>query len=432
MGALVGKLKALYPDSNTKELVPVAKAAVEKVNGMGMDEIHADFERFEKEGFELKIPEKKVGLLDLEWTAHEPVVTRFAPNPSAPIHLGHARPAILCFLYSKKYAGKFILRFDDTDPKIKKPMEGGEQLFLDDLAWLGIVPDMVTRASDRMEIHYDYMHQLVEMGHAYVCTCDVEEWKLKKIAQEACPCRALSVEENKSRFARMLNHTYKQGEAVLRIKTDLNADDPAERDWSAARIVDNPQHYRVQDKYLWPTYNFASAIDDHLMGITLIIRGQQHTSNVKKQEWLYRHFGWNYPHSFHHGKISMMGAELSKSKMVEGVATGKYIGWDDPRLFTLRTLRRKGFKPEALIDIMIDFGVKTSDTMIDLEILGTFNKKYVENSPIVSFIENPIQLDADFVPQTNASSDGVNYSLKAGTQSFFVSKNETKNWKVGT
>lgn len=432
MGALVGKLKALYPDSNPKELVPIAKKAVERVNNMGMDEIHREYDHFQKEGFELKIPEKKVGLLDLDWVANEPMITRFAPNPSAPIHMGHARPAILCYLYSKKYNGKFILRFDDTDPKIKKPMEGGEQLFLDDLAWLGIHPDLVTRSSDRMEIYYDYMHQIVGMGRAYVCTCEVEGWKEKKIRGEACPCRDLSSEENTQRLDNMLNHTFKEGEAVLRIKTDLNADDPAERDWSAARVVDNPQHYRVKDKYLWPTYNFASAIDDHLMNISLIIRGQQHTSNVKKQEWLFKHFGWQYPHSFHHGFIMMQGAELSKSKILAGIASGKYYGWDDPRLFTIQSLRRKGFDPRTFIDLMIDLGVKTSDTMLDLEILATFNRKYVQDAPSIPFIQDPIALETDFVPATHVNVDGREYDLKAGTQPFLVSKADASNWKVGT
>ncbi len=432
MGALVGKLKALYPESNPKELVPIAKKAVERVNNMGMDEIRREYEHFEKEGFELKIPEKKVGLLDLDWAADEPMITRFAPNPSAPIHMGHARPAILCYLYSKKYNGKFILRFDDTDPKIKKPMEGGEQLFLDDLAWLGIHPDLVTRSSDRMEIYYDYMHQIVGMGKAYVCTCEVEGWKEKKIRGEACPCRDLSSEENTQRLDQMLNHTFKEGEAVLRIKTDLEAEDPAERDWSAARVVDHPQHYRVKDKHLWPTYNFASAIDDHLMNISLIIRGQQHTSNVKKQEWLFKHFGWTYPHSFHHGLIMMQGAELSKSKILAGIASGKYKGWDDPRLFTIQSLRRKGFNPQAFIDLMIDLGVKTSDTMLDLEVLATFNKKYVQDAPSIPFIQDPVALETDFVPATHVNVDGREYDLKAGTQSFLVSKADAANWKVGT
>lgn len=432
-GALIGKLKALYPDSNIRDLVPVAKAAAEKVNAMGMNEIHADFDAFQREGFELKIPEKKVGLLDLEWAAAgEPVVTRWAPNPSAPAHLGHLRPAILSYLYAKKYGGKFILRFDDTDPKLKKPMEGAEQLFLEDLHWVGCPPDLVARSSDRLEIYADYMNQIVRAGNAYVCTCEKEAWSEKILKHEACPCRALSAGEQETRLQKMFTHDYKEGDAVLRIKTDLNAEDPAERDWPAARIVDKPEHYRVQHHYVWPIYNFASAIDDHLMGVTLIIRGQQHTSNVQKQKWIFTHFGWEFPHSFHHGKLDIKGVDLSKSGMLAGIASGKYTGWDDPRLYTVQSLRRKGFDPRAFIDMMIDLGVKPSDTTLDLALLGNYNKPYVQNVPVFPLIQDAVLLEVDFGPALDVNVDGQKFSLKAGNQAFYVSRADAEKWNVGT
>ncbi len=432
VAALIGKLKALNPTADAKDLVPIAKTACEKINNMGMNEIRVEYERFERQGFELKIPEKKGGLLDLEWAQHEPVVTRYAPNPSAPAHLGHMRPAILDYLYAKKYNGKFILRFDDTDPKLKKPMENGEQLYFEDLQWFGIVPDMVVRASDRLEIYYDYMTQLVEMGKAYVCTCEKESWKRKILQHKPCPCRDLENEIQKERVQKFLKHEYKQGEALLRIKTDLNAEDPSQIDWWLARIVDNPQHYKIKDKHVWPSYNFASAIDDHLLGITLIIRGQEHHQNMLKQQWLFKHFGWTFPHAFHHGRLLMKGVDLSKSKMILGIQTKKYEGWDDPRLFTIRSLRRKGFTPQGIIDLIVDLGVKTSDTTLDLQLMGTFNRPYVENAPIIPLIQDPIILEADFVPALTVEIDGQKASLKQGMQSFYVSKKDTENWKEGT
>lgn len=430
-GALIGKLKALYPNVNVKELVPFARVAAEKVNNMGMDEIHAEFDKFNAEGFELKIPDKKVGLQDLDWAANEPVITRFAPNPSAPSHMGHLRPAILSYLYAKKYNGKFILRFEDTDPKIKKPLEGMEKLYLEDLAWVGITPDQIVYQSDRLEIYTDYMKQIIGLGKAYVCTCDDEEWKKMKIKKKECPCRTLSVEENVERLKKMFAHTYKQGKAVLRIKTDMHAEDPAERDWAAARIVDKPMHYKVKNVYVWPTYNFSTAIDDHLMGVTLIIRGQQHASNVKKQKWIYTHFGWNFPHSFHHGKLSAPNVELSKSKMVEGIQSGKYAGWDDPKLFTVSSLRRKGFHPHAFIDMMIDLGVKPSDTELTLELMGNYNKPYVQNAPTIALLVNPIPLEVDFGPEMDVNLDGKIVHLNAGRQPFFISKEDAQRWKNG-
>ena len=431
MGALVGKLKALYPDANPKELIPICKQTAEKVNSMGMDEISSEYEKFEAAGFELKIPEKKVGLQDLEWAAEEGVVTRYAPNPSAPGHLGHLRPAFLSYAYAKKYGGKFILRFDDTDPKLKKPMEGGQKIYLDDLAWLGITPDLIVIASDRLEIYYDYMQQLVGLGQGYVCTCDKEVWKKHILAHESCPCRELSIEEQQLRLQKMFKHEYKQGEAVLRIKTDLHDQDPSQRDWACARIVDKPQHYKVKDKIVWPTYNFACAIDDHLLGITLIIRGQEHVPNMLKQQWLFKHFGWNYPHAFHHGRMIMPGSEMSKSKMIAGIAAGKYTGWDDPRLFTIKTLQRKGFTPAGLKDLMVELGTKTSDTILGLEVLATYNKPHLKDAITVPLIENPIPLEVDFGPKLEVQMDEEKIHIQEGSQGFFVSQNDLPEPKVG-
>ncbi len=431
MGALVGKLKALYPDSNPKELIPLCKQIVERVNAMGMNEISSEYAKFEQAGFELKIPEKKVGLLDLEWAAEEGVVTRYAPNPSAPGHLGHLRPAFLSYEYAKKYGGKFILRFDDTDPKLKKPMAEGQKIYLDDLAWLGITPDLIVVASDRLEIYYDYMRQLVALGQGYVCTCDKEVWKNHIDHNEACPCRDLSIEEQQARLQKMFSHEYKQREAVLRIKTDLHDPDPSQRDWPCARIVDKPDHYNAKDKHVWPGYNFASAVDDHLMGITLIIRGQEHVPNMMKQKWLFKHFGWNYPHAFHHGRMIMPGSEMSKSKMIAGIAAGKYNGWDDPRLFTIKTLQRKGFTPEGLKDLMIELGTKTSDTILGLELLATYNKPHLADAIATPFIENPIPLEVDFGPAMEVEMDAEKIHIREGNQGFFVSQNDLLEAKVG-
>ncbi|MBI4043263.1 MAG: glutamate--tRNA ligase [Candidatus Diapherotrites archaeon] len=431
LNALIGKIMALHKDVDLIKAMPLLKAIVEDVNALSEKEIQQEFQRFEK-GYELKIPEKKVGLKDLEWAEKEEVVTRYAPNPSAPMHLGHSRPAILSYLYAKKYNGKFILRFDDTDPKVKQPLAEGEQLFIEDLSWLNAKPDMAVRASDRLDIYHSYMRQLLEKGHAYVCTCDQEKWKEQTLQKKACLCRDKKPQEHAERFNKMLHHEYKQEEAVLRIKTDLNASDPAERDWWAAKVVDKPKHYRVKDVFVWPSYNFASAIDDHLLGITLIIRGQEHASNVKKQKWVYTHFGWVYPHSFHHGRLMIKGAELSKSKILEGIKNKQYSGWDDPRLYTLQSLRRRGFQPEAIQTLIIELGVKTSDTLLSEELLAQFNRDYLQekgNYGVYTYVEEPVQLSVGFCPTVEAEQAGRVRELAQGNQVFFVSKKDVKNLK---
>ena len=291
--AVIGKIMALHSGIDLKKEVKKISAQVEKVNKMNAEEQKKEFKKFEPT-IELKPRPQREGLRELEWAKEEHVITRFAPNPNAPFHVGNSRAALLSYQYAEMYNGEFILRFDDTDPKIKKSIENAEEVFVKDLNWLGIKKISKTVfASDRLEIYYEYMRKTIEMGKAYICSCEKEKWKALIDAGKGCPHRELAPEKQMGEFAKMLSHKIKEGEAVLRLKTDLNANDPALKDWWMARIVDKVQHPRVGKKFhLWPSYNFASAIDDHLLGITLIIRGQEHAQNETKQQFLYEYFGW--------------------------------------------------------------------------------------------------------------------------------------------
>ncbi len=447
LGAVVGKVAALHKGADLKKIMPAISEAVGKVNSMGADEIAAAYKKFEKAGYELKAPPKSAGLPELEWAKAdtkaeqgqtgkigEKVVTRFAPNPNGPFHLGNARAAILSHEYARMYDGKFLLRFDDTDPKVKKPIENAEGLFKEDLAWLGCSVDETFFASDRLEVYYGFMRKTIEMGKAYVCTCDAEGWKKKTIKRQACGCRSIGTGEQLKRFAKMLSHEYKEGVAVLRIKTDLEHADPSVRDWWAAKIVDKAEHPHTGSKYhVWPSYNFASAIDDHELGITLIIRGQEHAQNMEKQKFLYGYFGWQYPHVFHYGRIKLGKVILSTSKIAAGIERGEYIGWDDPRLGTIRALRRRGFDARALHDIIMELGVKSSDTTIEMKKLVDLNKHYIDaESERFEFIDDAIRLDVQYCPATEAVKEGRVYALRAGQQSFMASKRDFENLKEGT
>jgi len=392
--AVVGKILSLYKEAKAKDVVNLVAEVVEKVNSMTFEEIKREYDKF-KHTYELKPKQKEKYLPELEWAKKEKVVTRFAPNPNAPFHIGNARAAILSYEYAKMYNGKFILRFDDTDPKIKKPLPNAEQLFKEDLSWLGCKVDETYFASDRLEIYYKYMKKLVEIGKAYVCVCDVEKWRELVKQNKACPCRSLDETAQMERLQKMFDHTYKEGQAVLRLKTDLMHKDPSVRDFWLARVVDNVQHPnpKVKDKHVWPSYNLASAIDDHLLGVTLILRGQEHEQNKTKQEFIYKYLGWVYPHCIHFGRLNLKGVVLSKSKIVEGIAKGLYTGFDDPRLGTIRALRRRGIQAEAIRKIILELGVKSSDATISIEKLYNINRDLID--PIadrVVFISNPMYL----------------------------------------
>ncbi|BAA30798.1 glutamate--tRNA ligase [Pyrococcus horikoshii] len=402
--AVIGKVLGENPElrPRAKEIIPIINKVVEEVNSLARDEQLEKLKDIYPEYFEKKEEKKeKKGLPLLPKAEKGKVVTRFAPNPDGAFHLGNARAAILSYEYAKMYGGKFILRFDDTDPKVKRPEPIFYKMIIEDLEWLGIKPDEIVYASDRLEIYYKYAEELIKMGKAYVCTCPPEKFRELRDKGIPCPHRDEPVEVQLERWKKMLNGEYKEGEAVVRIKTDLNHPNPAVRDWPALRIIDNPNHPRTGNKYrVWPLYNFASAIDDHELGVTHIFRGQEHAENETRQRYIYEYFGWEYPVTIHHGRLSIEGVVLSKSKTRKGIEEGKYLGWDDPRLGTIRALRRRGILPEAIKELIIEVGLKKSDATISWENLAAINRKLVD--PIANryfFVADPIPMEVEGAPE---------------------------------
>ncbi|HDN01833.1 MAG TPA: glutamate--tRNA ligase, partial [Candidatus Bathyarchaeota archaeon] len=322
------------------------------------------------------------------------VVTRFAPNPNAPLHIGQARAIILSHEYARLYKGKFILRLEDTDPRLKRSSLQFIDMIRKDLEWLGCIWDEEYIQSDRIPIYYEYAEKLLKEEKAYICTCKPQDFRERILVRRACPCRNLSSEENLKRWDMMLDGTYGEGEAVLRIKTELSHPNPAVRDWPALRIIDTKKypHPRVGSKYrVWPLYNFACGIDDHLMGVTHIIRGKEHLTNQVRQMYLYHHLGWQYPEAVHYGRLKIVGAPLSKSKIVQDVKKGIYNGWDDPRLATFAALRKRGITPEAIRLLMLEVGLRASDITLSWENLYAHNRKIID--PIAKryfFVSEPV------------------------------------------
>ena len=216
--------------SRAKEVSPLAKEAIADVAALSPEERVTKLKELAPEMYEAifeKHEHKKV-LPDLEGS-EQGVVMRFAPNPSGPLHIGHARAAALNDVYVKQYGGRYILRIEDTDPKRVDPE--AYEMVKEDIAWLGLgITETVTQ-SERLPIYYDLCEQLIRKGGAYVCTCDNEHFKELKQAKTACPHRDQPVDVNLELWKKMLDHGFKEGEASVRIKTDLNHPDPAMRDF---------------------------------------------------------------------------------------------------------------------------------------------------------------------------------------------------------
>jgi glutamyl-tRNA synthetase len=390
-GAVIGMVMGAHPElrSRAKEVSGLAREAIADVAALSPEARISTLQERAPEMFAAlseKHEHKKV-LPDLE-KAEKGVVMRFAPNPSGPLHIGHARAAALNDAYVKQYGGRYILRIEDTDPKRVDPE--AYVMVVEDLKWLGLgITETVTQ-SDRLAIYYDLCRQLIERGGAYVCTCDNEHFKELKQKKTACPCRDQPTEKNLALWQKMLDHGFKEGEVSVRIRTDLDNPDPAMRDFPAFRILDSPPHPKVK-AHVYPLMNFSVVADDHLLGVTHVIRGKDHIANTRRQQYIYDHFGWQVPVYRHYGRMGIEGVVLSTSQMRLGIKEGTYSGWDDIRLGTMRALARRGISPEAVKNAMLAIGIGDTDISFSWDNLYAENRKIVD--PIANryfFVPDPV------------------------------------------
>ena len=410
VGPVMSKIMAEKPELRpyAREITSIVKEIVEEVNKLSIEEQeHILYEEYqwlverekERKG---KVEEKR--LPPLEGAVEGRVVTRFAPNPDFVIHLGNARPAILSYEYAKMYKGKMILRFEDTDPRTKTPLPEAYLLIKEDLKWLGIRWNEEYIQSLRLQIYYDIARTLIERNGAYIDDRKPEEFKKYRDSRalENYPPRLRSVEENLELWDRMLEGFYGEGEAVLRVKTDPSHPDPSVRDWVGFRIIDTEKHPHplVGSKYIvWPTYNFAAAVDDHLMGVTHILRAREHRQNTTKQLFLYKHLGWSYPHVVHFGRLKLEGFIMSKSTLKKMSEQGLLAGIDDPRFATIAGLRRRGILPETIKRIMIEVGVKQTDASISYKNLAAANRVIADSkAKRVMMVVDPVLLRVRKIP----------------------------------
>ena len=321
------------------------QGVVKEVNSFSLEEQKILLEKHREE---ISERETREGLPELPNVSKSGVSMRFAPNPSGPLHIGHAISNVISSLYVKKYGGKFYVRIEDTNPEkvVKKCYEE----FKKDCDWLFGNVSEYSIQSDRMEIYYKYAEKLIKKNSAYVCTCSQEKFKELITKKNPCPCREISSGENLERWKKMLDKKgFKQGEAVLRFKSDVRNPNPALRDFPLARINETP-HPRQGKKYrVYPMMFLAVAVDDIEMKMTHIIRGKDHRDNAERQKMIYKALGLEkkFPWTFFMGRIKFTDLELGKRFITQGIKEGKYSGWEDEKIPTLASLRKRGYKPEA-------------------------------------------------------------------------------------
>ena len=402
-GSVLGRLLSERPElrPEAKRLMGIVSGEVERANAMAMDEgvdaVRAELERSAPDALEREKHRKIEGLKELPGNTSS-VVLRFAPNPNGPLTLGHSRGVVINSEYAKMHDGKVVLRFDDTDTRVKPPLPDAYQWIEDEYAWLAGRPaDIVVRASDRMPIYLEYARRLLADGHGYVCRCPADEFRNHRESKKDCPCRSKDASNNLAEWESMNDGTLGEGDAVVRIRTDMTLPNPALRDWPALRIQQTP-HPMVADRYrVWPLLDFQSAIEDYEQGVTHIVRGKDLMDSTRKQSLLYEHLGWQYPETLYWGRVKVHEfGGFSTSSMRASIESGERTGWEDLRLPTIQSLRRRGFDARALRDFWVDLGVTQKDISVSMQTIESLNSSALDSTvERRSFVASPVSLDLD-------------------------------------
>jgi len=406
VGAVMGPLMGEHPDfrPHADEIPDVVGGVVAAVNDLSAAERRAELEKLAPEELaELEAEDEadEHPLPDLP-NVEDGVVMRAAPNPNGPWHLGHARMPAVIGTYKERYDGHFICRFDDTDPDTKRPDLDAYDAILDSIDYLGFEPDEVLRASDRLETYYDHARELIDLGGAYTCSCPQGAFSDLKNAGEPCPHREKDAETTREEFEAMVDGDYSAGEMTLRVRTDITHKNPALRDWVAFRMIDRP-HPRPEaaDYRCWPMLDFQSGVDDHLTGVTHIIRGIDLQDSAKRQRFVYDYFDWEYPEVIHWGHVQVdeYDVQLSTSTIKELVDAGELDGWSDPRAPTLASLKRRGIRGEAIVDAMIELGTSTSNVELSMSAVYARNRDLIDDDANrYFFVRDGVEMSLDGGP----------------------------------
>lgn len=304
------------------------------------------------------------------------VVTRFPPEPNGFPHIGHAKAMNFSFRYAEAHGGICYLRYDDTNPEAEEPRY--YEALAEAVKWLGFEPYRVTAASDYFPQLYEFAVQLIKKGKAYVCHMTPEEIKASRGGDDMLgprydsPWRNRPIQENLAEFERMRRGEYQEGKAILRLKQDMHSANPFMWDLVAYRILYHP-HCRTGTQWcIYPMYDFTHCLCDSLENITHSLCTTEFIPAREAYYWVldqlevYKAVQWEY------GRLNITHTVTSKRKVAALVKEGHVSGWDDPRLFTLAALRRRGFPPAAINRFVEDIGITMAPTTTDVRKLEAF------------------------------------------------------------
>jgi len=335
------------------------------------------------------------------------VHTRFAPEPNAYIHIGSAFSISLTYGVAEEHGGKYNLRFDDTNPTKEKTeyIDGIKE----DIRWLGYDwEDREFYASDYFGQLYEWAKALIRQGKAYVCDLsedEIKEYRGTNVFDAEgrretppgtdSPYRDRSVEENLDLFERMRAGEFPDGSRTLRAKIDMAHDNLIMRDPVMYRIMHTGHHRTGGEWCIYPTYDWAHGQSDSIEGVTHSICAMEFKHHRPLYDWFLDQLGVHHPRQIEYPRINITHTVLSKRFLVPLVEGGHVHGWDDPRLPTLRGLRRRGYPPEVIRDFSSRIPITESklESTIDFQFLEYCAREYLNRTaPRVMAVLRPVKV----------------------------------------
>ncbi len=338
------------------------------------------------------------------------IATRFPPEPNGYLHIGHAKAICLNYGLAQKYGGTFQLRFDDTNPT-KEETEYVDSI-VDDVQWLtgDSLDSKIRYASDYFGQMYDWAEELILKGKAYVCDQTPDEMRANRgtPSEPMIPSagRNFSPEENLELFRKMRAGEFGEGQKILRAKIDLASPNFNMRDPVMYRIV-KAAHHRSGDAWcIYPMYDWAHGLEDAIERITHSVCTLEFEHHKPLYNWFLDQIdefsapGAYRPQQYEFARLNLTYTVMSKRKLLELVKSNLVTGWDDPRMPTIRGLRRRGYTAESIRAFCREIGVAKMNSMIDVvKLENSLREDLNKNAQRRMAVLNPVKLVIENYPE---------------------------------